>query len=45
MLKDSVIESGVQARMVEFRTQGKDHPTMVTSDESLYLKLAVLEII
>jgi len=45
MIKESVFESGVQARMVEFRTQGKDHATLVGSDESLYLKVAVLNII
>jgi 23S rRNA G2069 N7-methylase RlmK/C1962 C5-methylase RlmI len=45
MIATSSIESGVTAQMVEFRTQGKDHATIITSDEGLYLKVAVLRVI
>lgn len=45
MVKQSVIESGVTAQLVEFRTQGKDHATLITADEGLYLKVAVLKIL
>lgn len=42
MIQESVVESGVQAKMVELRTQAKDHATLVGTEESLYLKVAVL---
>ncbi|MCQ2564987.1 MAG: class I SAM-dependent rRNA methyltransferase, partial [Clostridia bacterium] len=45
MIRDSVVESGVQAKMVELRTQGKDHATLIGTDESLYLKVAVLRVL
>ena len=44
MIKESVFESGVKAKLVELRTQGKDHAVSVGYDESLYLKVAVLKI-
>lgn len=44
MLKESVAASGVNARLVELRTQGKDHATLIGTDEALYLKVAVLHI-
>ena len=44
MIKESVFESGRRARLVEIRTQGKDHAVSVGYDESLYLKAAVLKI-
>lgn len=43
MVKESVFESGVQAKLVELRTQGKDHAVGIGYDESLYLKVAVLK--
>ena len=45
MIKESVFESGVSAKLVELRMQGKDHATTVGYDESLYLKVAVLRIV
>lgn len=45
MLKESVAATGVNARLVELRTQGKDHATLIGTDEALYLKVAVLHII
>lgn len=45
MIKESCAIAGVNAKMVELRTQGKDHATLVGTDEALYLKVAVLHII
>ncbi len=45
MVNESVFESGVSAKLVEFRTQGKDHATLIGTEQSLYLKVAVLKII
>ena len=42
MIDQSVFESGVKAKLVEFRTQGKDHATVIGLEQSLYLKVAVL---
>lgn len=44
VIKESVFESGVAAKLVEFRTQSKDHATLIGLDQSLYLKVAVLKI-
>lgn len=45
MVNDSVFESGIKAKLVEFRTQGKDHATIIGTEQSLYLKVAILKII
>lgn len=42
MLKDAAVDSGRRVQMIEFRSQGRDHPTLLGSNESLYLKCAVL---
>lgn len=44
VIKESVFESGVPSKLVEFRTQSKDHATLIGLDQSLYLKVAVLKI-
>jgi len=44
MLKESAARAGVTARFMEFRTQSPDHAPLLSSDESLYLKAAVLSI-
>jgi len=44
MLMDAAVDSGRIAQMVEFRTQGKDHPALIGSEESFYLKCVVLRI-
>lgn len=44
MIKKSVIESGVRSRLVELRYQSKDHANLITSDEALYLKMAVIRV-
>lgn len=45
MIKESVLFTGVNAQLVELRTQGKDHATLIGTDEALYLKVAILRII
>ena len=45
MIKESASQAHVTCQMVELRTQGKDHATLVNSDEALYLKVAVLRVI
>ena len=45
MIKESVFESGVRAKLVELRTQGKDHAVCSGYDESLYLKVAVIKVL
>ncbi len=45
MIKESVAFSGVNAQLVELRTQGKDHASLIGSDEGLYLKLAVVRVL
>ena len=45
MLRDAARESGKNARIVEIRTQSGDHPSMLSTDESLYLKFFVLQIL
>lgn len=44
MIKESVLESGVSAKLVELRMQNKDHATFIGYDESLYLKVAVIKV-
>ena len=45
MINESVFESKVKAKLVELRTQGKDHATAIGTNTGLYLKVAVLKII
>ena len=45
MIKDSVSGARVNAKLVELRTQGKDHATLIGTDETMYLKVAVIKII
>lgn len=45
MIKEGVFESGVRAKLVELRTQGKDHAVCIGYDESLYLKVAVIKVL
>ncbi|MBU1141019.1 MAG: class I SAM-dependent rRNA methyltransferase [Firmicutes bacterium] len=44
MLMDAANDAKKIAQMIEFRIQGKDHPALLGSDESLYLKCVVLKI-
>ncbi len=45
MLVESSRESGVNARSVEVRTQASDHPSLLSAEETQYLKFFVLNII
>ena len=45
MINESVYESKVKAKLVELRTQGKDHASLIGTDQSLYLKVAFLHVI
>nr|MBO4518161.1 class I SAM-dependent rRNA methyltransferase [Clostridia bacterium] len=45
MINESVFESGVKAKLVELRTQGKDHASLIGTEQSLYLKVAILYIV
>ena len=44
MLADAARESGKSVRIVEIRTQSGDHPSMLATDESLYLKFFVMQV-
>lgn len=44
MLQDASADAKKQVQMIEFRTQGKDHPTLLGFEESLYLKCVVLRV-
>ena len=44
MLCDAARESGKKVRIIEIRTQSPDHPSMLSTDESLYLKFFVLQV-
>jgi 23S rRNA (cytosine1962-C5)-methyltransferase len=45
MLMEAAADAGRIAQMVEFRTQGRDHPTLLGSEETFYLKVVVLRIL
>ncbi len=45
MIEEASNYSGVKTRLTELRFQGKDHATLLSLDEALYLKVAVLNII
>jgi len=44
MLLEAANDSNRLVQMIEFRIQGKDHPTLLGSEESLYLKCVILRI-
>lgn len=44
MLLDAARDAKKIIRMVEFRTQAKDHPVLMGSTESLYLKCYILQV-
>ncbi|MBK5654387.1 MAG: class I SAM-dependent rRNA methyltransferase [Rhizobium sp.] len=45
MLQEAAIDARKILRQIEFRTQSKDHPVLFGSDESLYLKCAIMQVI
>lgn len=42
MIKESSIRAGVTAEIVELAIQGQDHPMLLSDEEALYLKCAVI---
>ena len=42
---DAAKDAGCWARVLERRTQGPDHPILLTMPETLYLKCFILEVI
>jgi 23S rRNA (cytosine1962-C5)-methyltransferase len=42
MLIDAAFSAGRQARLLEMRTQARDHPMLLAARETHYLKCAVL---
>lgn len=44
MLMEATKDAKRISQMIEFRIQGKDHPALLGSDESLYLKCIVLKV-
>ena len=44
MLQEAAKDSQRSIQMVEFRTQGKDHPTLLGLEESLYLKCVIVRV-
>lgn len=44
MIRRAAIESGRKVSLLELRTQSRDHPSLLGTDESLYLKCAILEV-
>ena len=45
MIEESVIRSKAKAKLVELRFQGKDHATLINYQESLYLKVAIINVV
>lgn len=45
MIQDAAMDAKRIVRQVEFRTQAKDHPVLYGSDESMYLKCVILQVI
>ena len=44
MILDAAKDARVQLRQVEFRTQGRDHPTLPASPETQYLKCGIYQV-
>lgn len=44
MLMDASYDAKRMTQLIEFRIQGKDHPALLGSDESLYLKCLILRV-
>lgn len=44
MIKSAATQSGRKVSLIELRTQSRDHPSLLGTDESLYLKCAILEV-
>ncbi len=45
ILYDASIDAKRKVRLIEYRSQAKDHPTLIASEETEYLKCAILQIV
>ena len=45
ILYDAAADSKRKVRVVEYRSQAKDHPVLLASPETEYLKCAILQIV
>jgi 23S rRNA (cytosine1962-C5)-methyltransferase len=45
MIQDAAMDARKIVRQVEFRTQAKDHPVLYGSDESMYLKCVIMQVL
>lgn len=45
MIKEASIDSKRNVQMIDFRIQSFDHPTLLSSEESFYLKCVVLHVV
>ena len=45
MLNDAKLDAKREIQLIDFRIQAPDHPTLLASDEALYLKCAILHFI
>jgi 23S rRNA (cytosine1962-C5)-methyltransferase len=45
MLREAAADAGRSVRVLERRSQGLDHPELITVPESRYLKYAILEVL
>jgi 23S rRNA (cytosine1962-C5)-methyltransferase len=45
MLKSAAKDAHKTLRLIEFRTQAKDHPILLSMPETEYLKCAILEVV
>ena len=45
MLKECSIMSGRKAKIIEIRTQSSDHASIITQEETTYLKFFILQIV
>ena len=45
MIEESAVRSGRTCKLVELRFQGKDHATLLNYQESLYLKVAIINVV
>ena len=44
MLAEAALDAGRQVQVIEKRTQGRDHPILLTVPETYYLKCVVLRV-
>lgn len=45
VIKDAAKDAKKTLRMIEYRTQAKDHPYLINYEESLYLKCFIFQVL